>query len=84
MLNCIDMDGQGQGYDIPLIKAVEAVVGVPVIASSGAGRASHFVDVFEQTAINAALAAGMFHRNEVSIKEVKDALSAANVPVRTR
>ncbi len=84
MLNCIDMDGQGQGYDIPLIRAVEAAVSIPVIASSGAGKASHFVDVFDATTVNAALAAGIFHRNECSIGEVKSALEAANIPVRVR
>lgn len=45
MLNCIDMDGQGQGYDTPLITAVQNACGIPVIASSGAGAVSHFSSV---------------------------------------
>ena len=49
MLNCIDMDGQGQGYDLSLIAAVMEAVNVPVIASSGAGSAAHFSQVFEST-----------------------------------
>jgi imidazole glycerol-phosphate synthase len=84
MLNCIDMDGQGMGYDLTLLKAVQSAVSIPVIASSGAGKAAHFVEVFEQTAVNAALAAGIFHRNEVSIQEVKALLTAAQIPVRVR
>jgi imidazole glycerol-phosphate synthase len=79
MLNCIDMDGQGRGYDLSLISAVQSAVRLPVIASSGAGHAKHFVDVFEQTDVSAALAAGIFHRKEVSISEVKQALKNANI-----
>jgi glutamine amidotransferase/cyclase len=45
MLNCIDMDGQGQGYDTPLITAVQDACGIPVVASSGAGAVSHFSTV---------------------------------------
>ena len=45
MLNCIDMDGQGNGYDVALIRAVQSAVTIPVIASSGAGNAHHFYEV---------------------------------------
>lgn len=45
MLNCIDMDGQGNGYDLPLLAAVQAAVTIPVIASSGAGAVEHFSEV---------------------------------------
>ena len=45
MLNCIDMDGSGRGYDLPLVAAVQARVGVPVVASSGAGAVEHFSQV---------------------------------------
>ncbi len=61
---------------------VQKAVTIPVIASSGAGNSSHFVEVFEKTPVRAALAAGMFHRQEVSINEVKTAVSAAKIPVR--
>ena len=58
------------------------VVGNPVIASSGAGNAEHFVDVFCKTGADAALAAGIFHRHEVAISEVKKCVAAAGVEVR--
>lgn len=82
MLNCIDMDGQSRGYDLPLISAVQAAVSVPVIASSGAGAAVHFSEVFQETDVLAALAAGIFHRSEVSIREVKDHLAKCGIPTR--
>ncbi len=82
MLNCIDADGQGAGYELPLIMAVQAAVSIPVIASSGAGSAAHFTAVFAATNVEAALAAGMFHRREVAIADVKLALLEAGLPVR--
>ena len=71
LLNCIDRDGTKQGFDIELINAVKAVVSIPVIASSGAGCAEHFEDVFMKTEAESALAAGIFHRREVPITDVK-------------
>ena len=82
MLNCIDMDGQGRGYDIPLLTAVQSAVTVPVIASSGAGKPEHFSQVFETTGVMAALAAGMLHRKEVEIAEVKKHLKEKGIPTR--
>jgi glutamine amidotransferase/cyclase len=82
MLNCIDMDGQKCGYDLALINAVQQAVTIPVIASSGAGQAAHFAECFEKTAANAALAAGMFHRKEVSISDVKQSVHKAGIPIR--
>lgn len=82
MLNCIDMDGQGRGYDLPLLTAVQNAVTVPVIASSGAGKPEHFSTVFEATGVMAALAAGMFHRKEVEIAEVKAHLQERGIPAR--
>jgi imidazole glycerol-phosphate synthase len=84
MLNCIDMDGQGNGYDHVLLNAVSNVVTIPVIASSGAGTSQHFVDVFTKTNVQAALAAGMFHRKEVDIEVVKDHMRQNNIPARRR
>ncbi|MGD9949206.1 MAG: imidazole glycerol phosphate synthase subunit HisF [Desulfobulbus sp.] len=71
LLNCIDKDGTNSGFDIELINAVRAAVTIPVIASSGAGCAEHFLEVFSKTPAEAALAAGIFHRKEVPIGEVK-------------
>lgn len=82
MLNCIDMDGQCDGYDIPLMTAVGDAVNIPVIASSGAGRPDHFTEVFQRTDVKAALAAGMFHRKEVEIEEVKAHMAENGVPSR--
>lgn len=82
MLNCIDMDGQCQGYDHELMKAVSEAVTIPVIASSGAGKPVHFTNVFRETGVQAALAAGMFHRKEVGIDEVKKHMVESGVPAR--
>eukprot|EP00462_Mataza_sp_D1_P018038 CAMPEP_0175137968 /NCGR_PEP_ID=MMETSP0087-20121206/10092_1 /TAXON_ID=136419 /ORGANISM="Unknown Unknown, Strain D1" /LENGTH=579 /DNA_ID=CAMNT_0016420827 /DNA_START=115 /DNA_END=1854 /DNA_ORIENTATION=- len=82
LLNCIDADGTKAGFDTDLIKHVKSAVTIPVIASSGAGSAQHFVDVFSVTNADAALAAGIFHRREVPIQEVKSALSQAHIRVR--
>ena len=82
LLNCIDRDGTNSGFDLELVRAVKRAVGIPVIASSGAGAAAHFVEVFTQTDADAALAAGIFHRKEVPIAEVKAALAVAGLPAR--
>ena len=71
LLNCIDRDGTKQGFDIELINAVKNAVSIPVIASSGAGCEEHFEDVFMKTEAESALAAGIFHRREVPITDVK-------------
>lgn len=71
LLNCIDRDGTNLGFDIELINAVKKAVTIPVIASSGAGCAEHFYDVFTETEAESALAAGIFHRKEVPISDVK-------------
>lgn len=82
MLNCIDMDGQCQGYAHDLMNAVSNAVTIPVIASSGAGKPDHFTNVFQKTGVQAALAAGMFHRKEVEIEEVKKHMSKNDIYVR--
>jgi glutamine amidotransferase/cyclase len=71
LLNCIDRDGTNLAFDLELINAVSKAVSIPVIASSGAGRVEHFLEVFTQTEAESALAAGIFHRREVPIDEVK-------------
>jgi glutamine amidotransferase/cyclase len=82
LLNCIDKDGTNSGFDLELINLVKTNTSIPVIASSGAGNASHFVDVFKKTPTDAALAAGIFHRKEVSISEVKKAVKTAGIEIR--
>ena len=75
LLNCIDRDGTNSGFDLELINAVKSRVSIPVIASSGAGNPHHFLEVFETTAAESALAAGIFHRREVPIGKVKEYLT---------
>ncbi|KAH9651935.1 Imidazole glycerol phosphate synthase hisHF [Citrus sinensis] len=82
LLNCIDCDGQGKGFDMDLIKLISDAVSIPVIASSGAGAVEHFSDVFRKTNASAALAAGIFHRKEVPIQSVKEHLYKEGIEVR--
>lgn len=83
LLNCIDKDGTNSGFDLELINAVKTAVSIPVIASSGAGCEEHFARVFEKTSAEAALAAGIFHRKEVPIQNVKNHLLERNIEVRS-
>ncbi|KAK9748698.1 hypothetical protein RND81_02G074200 [Saponaria officinalis] len=83
LLNCIDCDGQGKGFDIDLVNLISDAVNIPVIASSGAGAVEHFSEVFEKTNASAALAAGIFHRKEVPIQAVKQHLLEEGIEVRT-
>lgn len=82
LLNSMDADGTRDGFDLPLIRAVRAVVDVPLIASGGAGAAGHFPPAVEAGA-DAVLAASVFHFGEVSVGEVKEALRQAGHPVRS-
>ncbi|MBU0971890.1 MAG: imidazole glycerol phosphate synthase subunit HisF [Proteobacteria bacterium] len=82
LLNCIDKDGTNSGFDLELINAVRNAVSIPVIASSGAGCEAHFSQVFERTGAEAALAAGIFHRQEVPLQRVKAHLAQRGIPVR--
>lgn len=82
LLNCIDKDGTNSGFDLELINQVKNAVSIPVIASSGAGAAEHFCDVFRGTNADAALAAGIFHRKEVEISEVKASVKESGVEMR--
>ena len=70
------------GYDLELTRAVSEAVGVPVIASGGAGKAEHFLDAFTDGKADAVLAASLFHFNELPIPELKAYLNARGVPVR--
>jgi len=63
LLNAIDRDGSNRGYDLELIRDVKDAVGIPVIASSGAGKPEHFTEVFRETGTDAALGAGMVSRS---------------------
>jgi len=82
LLNCIDRDGTNRGFDLELISMVKTAVSIPVIASSGAGSSAHFLEVFKKTSVEAALAAGIFHRKEVRIDDIKSALAAEEIEIR--
>ena len=84
LLNSIDHDGTKQGFDLVLTGAVASAVSVPVIASGGASSAADFVALFRQTGADAGLAASIFHYGELTVGDVKDALAAAGIPVRSR
>jgi cyclase len=81
LLNSMDADGTKDGYDLEMIRAVRAAVGVPVVASGGAGRLEDFVPAVEAGA-DAVLAASVFHFGDLRIGEVKATLHAAGFPVR--
>lgn len=82
LLTSMDTDGTKDGFDIPLTRAVCSSVGIPVIASGGAGALGHFYDVFSQTGAQAALAASIFHFGEIAIPQVKNYLLEHSVCVR--
>ena len=82
LLTSMDADGTKNGYDIGLTKAVSSAVDVPVIASGGAGKAEDFYQALTEGGADAALAASLFHFNELSIGEVKQYLDERKVPVR--
>ena len=82
LLTSMDCDGQKNGYDNELTRAVSERVGIPVIASGGAGALEHFYDAFTEGCADAVLAASLFHFNEISIPELKAYLSGRGVSVR--
>lgn len=82
LLTSMDFDGQKNGYDIELTRAVSENVGIPVIASGGAGKAEHFYDAFTDGRADAVLAASLFHFNELPIPELKKYLNGRDIPVR--
>lgn len=82
LLTSMDQDGQKTGYDIELTKAVSEKVGIPVIASGGAGKAEHFLDVLTEGKADAVLAASLFHFNELPVPKLKAYLKDNHIPVR--
>ena len=82
LLTSMDQDGQKNGYDIELTCAVSERVGIPVIASGGAGAKEHFYDAFTEGRADAVLAASLFHFNELPIPELKEYLNEKKIPVR--
>jgi len=82
LLTSMDQDGVKRGYDVELTRAIAEAVGVPVIASGGAGCLEDFYGALIEGKADAALAASLFHNGELSIREVKEYLAGRGVPVR--
>ncbi len=82
VLNCMSADGTRSGYDIVQLAAARKILPIPLVASGGAGQCSHFIDVFRQADVDAALAASVFHSGEIAIPNLKKQLAEANIEVR--
>lgn len=82
LLTSMDCDGTKSGYDIELTKIISENVSIPVVASGGAGTLEHFYDALTEGKADAALAASLFHFNELSIEQVKEYLKNREVSVR--
>ena len=76
-------DGTRAGYDIAQLAAARAILPIPLVASGGAGEERHFVEVFEQADVDAALAATVFHSGQIPIPRLKQTLAEAGIEVRT-
>jgi len=83
LLTSMDRDGTTDGYELELTRAVADAVGVPVIASGGAGELSHLVDGIKRGGADAVLAASIFHYRKFSVAEAKRAMSEAGIAVRS-
>ena len=82
LLTSMDSDGTKNGYDLVITELIANEVNVPVIASGGAGKLEHIIDVFQQTKAEAALLASLLHYGELTISQIKNALKQNNIPVR--
>ena len=82
VLNCMNQDGVREGYDCRQLSLVRASCQLPLVASGGAGCEKHFVDVFQRTGADGALAASVFHKNLLGIDELKQTLHRNNIEVR--
>ena len=82
LLTSMDQDGARSGYDLALLSAVSGAVGVPVIASGGAGNTAHLVQAIREGGADAVLAASIFHFGDITIGQAKAAMANAGLPVR--
>jgi len=82
VLNCMGSDGVRRGYDVAQLRKVREICQVPLVASGGAGAVEHFTAVFKEAAVDAALAASVFHSGAIAIGELKRELRSAGVEVR--
>ncbi len=84
LLTSMDSDGTKNGFALDITKRISDAVGIPIIASGGAGKMEHFVDVFNQGGADAALAASIFHFSEIPIPELKIFLQKHGIPIRLK
>jgi len=84
LLTSMDADGTCGGYDLQLTRAVSEAVGIPVIASGGAGELQHLADVLHEGRADAVLAASIFHFGKHTVAEAKEHLASQGLPVRKR
>jgi imidazole glycerol-phosphate synthase subunit HisF len=82
LLTSMDRDGTEDGYELTLTRAVSEAVDVPVIASGGAGTLDHLVDAIEQGGADAVLCASIFHYGQHTVREAKERMRDAGIPVR--
>lgn len=82
LLTSMDADGTKDGYDIPMTRAVTDIVGIPVIASGGAGTARHLRDAVVEANADAVLAASIFHYREIPVRDLKKYLASEGIPIR--
>ncbi len=82
VLTCMDKDGTKDGYDLEITRAVADAVGIPVVASGGAGHPDHLADAILLGHAEAALAASIFHFGEFTIQQTKDIMEKRGIPVR--
>ncbi len=78
----MDTDGVKEGFDLEMLKAVNDISPIPVIASGGCGAKEHILEVFEKDVADAALAASIFHYGTYTVEEVKQYLRENDIPVR--
>jgi len=84
VVNSVDADGTRQGFEIRLTRMIADNVGIPVVASGGAGCAEHLVTVFTEARADAAIIAGMIHTGEHTIPQIKECLVEAGIPIRQK
>lgn len=84
VVNSVDADGTRAGFELEITRLIAEAVGVPVVASGGAGRPEHLVTVFREAHADAAIVAGMIHTGDYTIAQIKDVMHAAGVPTRMR
>jgi cyclase len=82
LFTSMDHDGTKNGFALEALETVCQAVNVPVIASGGCGEVEHFIDVFQKTSVDAALAASVFHFGEIEISELKHTLNQHNIAIR--